>query len=32
VKITGWAGPEEAAAEILSGVQRYNSPSKKPMF
>lgn len=32
VKITGWAGPEEAAAEILSGVQRYNSASKKPMF
>jgi inorganic pyrophosphatase len=32
VKITGWAGPEEAAAEILAGVQRYNSASKKPMF
>ena len=32
VKITGWAGPEEAAAEIISGVQRYNSASKKPMF
>ncbi len=32
VKITGWAGPEEAAVEILSGVQRYNSASKKPMF
>ena len=32
VKITGWTGPQEAVAEILSGVQRYNSASKKPMF
>ena len=32
VKITGWVGPQEATAEILSGVQRYNSAFKKPMF
>ena len=32
VKISGWAGPEQAAAEILSGVERYKSASKKPMF
>ncbi|HSS47016.1 MAG TPA: inorganic diphosphatase [Burkholderiales bacterium] len=32
VKLTGWAGPEEAIAEILAGAQRYNSAAKKPMF
>jgi len=32
VKITGWVSPQVATTEILAGVQRYNSPSKKPMF
>lgn len=32
VKIDGWVGAKEAKAEILSGVKRYNSAKKKPMF
>lgn len=32
VKITGWAGVMEAEVEITSGVNRYNSATKKPMF
>ena len=32
VKITGWAGVTEAEVEITSGVHRYNSAVKKPMF
>ena len=32
VKIEGWVGPEEAKAEIMSGVSSYNKADKKPMF
>jgi inorganic pyrophosphatase len=32
VKVVGWAGPEEARAEILAGVARYQSAKQKPMF
>jgi inorganic pyrophosphatase len=32
VRLTGWVGPEEAKAEIMDGVVRYNSAAKKPMF
>ena len=32
VKVIGWAGPEEAQAEIMSGIQRYEQSAKKPMF
>ncbi|HTJ54934.1 MAG TPA: inorganic diphosphatase [Nitrosospira sp.] len=32
VKINGWVGTKEAKAEITSGVKRYNSAKKKPMF
>lgn len=32
VKVEGWIGPEEAKAEILSGVKRFKSAKKKPMF
>ena len=32
VKVIGWAGPEEAAAEIVAGIERYNSSASKPMF
>ena len=32
VKIEGWVGPEEAKAEIMSGVANYNKADKKPMF
>ncbi len=32
VKINGWVGVKEAKAEIVSGVKRYNSAKKKPMF
>lgn len=32
VKINGWVGVEEAKAEILSGVKRFKSIDKKPMF
>lgn len=32
VKVNGWQGPEEAKAEILSGVQAYNEAATKPMF
>lgn len=32
VKINGWAGVAEAEVEITSGVDRYNSAKKKPMF
>src|SRR3954447_11809292 len=32
VKINGWVGTKEAKAEIVSGVKRYNSAKKKPMF
>ncbi|WP_333842741.1 inorganic diphosphatase [Pelomicrobium sp.] len=32
VKVRGWVGPEEAKAEILDGVKRYNAAKKKPAF
>jgi inorganic pyrophosphatase len=32
VKVRGWVGPEEAKAEILDGVKRYNGAKKKPAF
>ncbi len=32
VKIEGWLGPEEAKAEILSSVQRFNDAPQKPHF
>ena len=32
VKIQGWDGVESAKSEILAGIQRFNSTSKKPMF
>lgn len=32
VKINGWVGVEEAGAEILGGVTRYQSATRKPMF
>jgi len=32
VKIDGWVGIKEAKGEIMSGVKRYKSAEKKPMF
>jgi inorganic pyrophosphatase len=32
VKVRGWVGPEEAKAEIMDGVKRYNAAKKKPAF
>jgi inorganic pyrophosphatase len=32
VKVQGWVGAEEAKAEILSGVQRYQAAPDKPNF
>ena len=32
VKIDGWAGAEEAKAEIISSVERYNKAPEKPNF
>jgi inorganic pyrophosphatase len=32
VKVEGWAGVDEAKAEILSSVKRYNDAPKKPGF
>jgi inorganic pyrophosphatase len=32
VKVLGWVGPEEAKAEIVDGIQRYNDAATKPMF
>lgn len=32
VKVEGWAGPEEAAAEILAGVERHQNAAPKPAF
>lgn len=32
VKVEGWVGAEEARAEILAGVDRYNSAAPKPAF
>ncbi len=32
VKVEGWVGAEEAKAEILEGVKRYQEAAVKPMF
>ncbi len=32
VKVQGWVGTEEAKAEIIAGVNRYNAAANKPMF
>ena len=32
VKIQGWVGAEEAKAEVMEGVARYNAAAEKPMF
>ena len=32
LKVEGWAGPDAARAEIMSGVTRYEQSAKKPMF
>ncbi|MEW5881632.1 MAG: inorganic diphosphatase [Pseudomonadota bacterium] len=32
VKVTGWAGPDEARREILAGVEAYKRASPKPAF
>jgi inorganic pyrophosphatase len=32
VKVEGWAGADEARAEIVAGVQRYKAAPEKPMF
>ncbi|MBI2314169.1 MAG: inorganic diphosphatase [Betaproteobacteria bacterium] len=32
VKVEGWVGPQEAKAEIVSGVKRFKAAKKKPKF
>jgi len=32
VKVEGWVGPDEARAEIMDGVARYNAEKVKPAF
>ncbi len=32
VKVEGWVGIDEAKAEILASVDRYNAAPKKPAF
>ena len=32
VKVEGWSGPEDAKAEIMASVNRYNKSPKKPFF
>jgi inorganic pyrophosphatase len=32
VKVVGWGGPEEAATEIMTGIDRYQQATPKPMF
>ena len=32
VKIDGWVGPEEAKAEILASIARYQAEPEKPQF
>ena len=32
VKVEGWSGPEEAMAEIVAGIARYNEAEVKPKF
>ena len=32
VKVEGWQGPDEAKAEIVAGVERYQNAKDKPFF
>jgi len=32
VKVVGWGGPEDAATEIMTGIDRYREATPKPMF
>jgi len=32
VKVEGWGGPEDAAAEIMTGVENYKKAEKKPQY
>jgi inorganic pyrophosphatase len=32
VKVEGWGGPEEAATEIVDGIERYKAAKDKPRF
>jgi len=32
VKVLGWGGPDEAAAEIVAGIERFNAAKEKPHF
>lgn len=32
VKVEGWVGADEAKAEIMAGVERYNATADKPAF
>lgn len=32
VKVEGWVGADEAKAEIMAGVERYNAAADKPAF
>jgi inorganic pyrophosphatase len=32
VKVKGWGGPDDAKAEIMSGIDNYNKAKKKPAF
>lgn len=32
VKVLGWAGPEDAAREIVEGIERYRAAKVKPHF
>lgn len=32
VKVEGWVGADEAKAEIMAGVERYQNAAEKPMF
>jgi len=32
VKVLGWGGPEDAATEIMNGIELYRQTTPKPMF
>jgi len=32
VRVIGWGGPDEAAAEIIEGIERYRAAKDKPKF
>ena len=32
VKVIGWGGPEEAATEIMDGLERFRNAKDKPNF